>query len=103
MFRAKTPSKMRHMWLILEQATRRLASHCVSASSAPYRMPITARIAATTESVRIACGNMGSTMRRKPYTPILETTPASTIVVGVADSVYTSDTQLWNVDNVDLM
>ena len=65
-FQANTPSSTNPMWLTLLKATSRFKSNWDMASSAPYRMPITARVMATGANASAASGKSGTTNRIIP-------------------------------------
>ena len=44
----------------------------------------------------ISCPNIGSAIRSRPYTPIFDIVPVSSIVTGEGASLYAAGSQVWN-------
>ena len=78
------------MWLTLVYATSRLRSVWPKASSAPYRMPITASVMMYGESAAAAPGKSGTAKRSSPYAPTFSTSPARITLPAVGASVCAS-------------
>src|SRR5579885_922476 len=62
-------------------------------------MPITASVSRSGAKSTAAFGNIGMANRRKPYVPILSSTPASTTEPAVGASVCASGSQVCNGNN----
>ena len=74
------------------------ASGWTAATQAAYRIPMSpsTSIAFTTAGSVAAAGKKGSPKRRKPYTPILSSTPARITEPAVGASTCASGSQVWN-------
>ncbi len=57
-------------------------------------MVATASQSSGVSTCRIWSGKIGSKIRRKPYTPILDMTPVSSIVTGLGASEYAAGSQV---------
>src|SRR5437867_11067227 len=79
-----------------EYATTRLRSRCVIAAHALATMVATASPSSHGITARISFGKIGISTRRKPYTPIFDITPVSTIETPVGASAYAAGSQVWN-------
>ena len=73
-----------------------LRSRCANAAHAESTMVSTASHINGVSTSRICSGKIGSRMRRKPYTPIFDMTPVSSIVTGPGASAYAAGSQVWN-------
>ncbi len=65
-----------------EYARMRFRSFCANAAQAEKTMVTMASTSNGVRSQWICSGKIGSRMRRKPYTPIFDITPVSSIVTG---------------------
>src|SRR4030081_3608981 len=59
-------------------------------------IPITASVKTRGPKARLASGNSGRQKRRKPYVPILRSTPARMTLPAVGASTWASGSQVWN-------
>src|SRR3954453_15285248 len=59
-------------------------------------MPSTASTSRTGARSTPACGNIGIANRRKPYVPILRSTPASTTETAVGAWACAAGSKVWN-------
>src|ERR1035437_1425744 len=95
---AKMPSITNPRWLTDEYATSFLKSGCTIATSAPYTMPITARvrIANRTGGYEATPGKSGTAKRRNPNVPTFSMIEARTTEPAVGASTCASGSHVWN-------
>jgi hypothetical protein len=79
-----------------EYASMRFRSRCANAAHAENTIVMTASHSSGVSTQLICCGKIGSRMRMKPYTPIFDITPVSSIVTGDGASAYVAGSHVWN-------